>query len=326
MIARAIDGRFLGHPFFFPSKKNGHGNGCRQRPNSYNPNSLYRYITQSSPGALCAGSGALSLCVGAKRCLHQAPALSVSGPGRRSLCRALCRGLALSCQCVRPGALCVGARPNARARYRALSALGSGRAPGALCVGARRSPPPLSVSDPTLFVRGRSSGPGRCLALCVRPRRSLCRAPALSVSGPSGFAGPQRRSACSSACHPSIQFAGPRPSSDQLRSAWRPSSPGLQLRSGPIRSAGPQLRYACHPSSGAFPFSGENPKPYCLGDNTKIARGNSTSNSENYGSLGAHVYTAIWGTSRNVFLVFAAFVVDGFGLGIFAFLYRLLFI
>ena len=44
MIVRAIDGCFLGHPLFPPAKKNGHGNGCRQRPNSYNPKSIYRYI------------------------------------------------------------------------------------------------------------------------------------------------------------------------------------------------------------------------------------------------------------------------------------------
>ena len=82
--------------------------------------------------ALCVGRGAL--CVGARRCLCQAPELSVSGHAapRRSLCRgpalsrSLCRDL---CPHRRsPATLCVEAR-----RF-------SVSGPGALCVGALRSP------------------------------------------------------------------------------------------------------------------------------------------------------------------------------------------
>ena len=68
----------------------------------------------------------------------------------------------------------------------------------------------------------------------VRARRSLCRAPALSVSG----------SASGSVRHASAPIGGP-----------------------PIRPtcfAGPQLRSARHHPRSLFP--GENPKSYCLGD------------------------------------------------------------
>ena len=72
MIARAIDGRFLDHPFFFFTKKNGHGNGCCQRPNSYNP-IFFMYLCRAPPLSrwLCRGP-ALSV---------SARVLSVSGAG-----------------------------------------------------------------------------------------------------------------------------------------------------------------------------------------------------------------------------------------------------
>ena len=220
------------------------------------------------------------------RSLQQAPALSVSGPGL------FCGGPALSASS--PGALCVGCRCSLR-RAPAL--------PGALWVEARRSlrrasALSLSASGPgalSLSVSGSVSAPGTLLplsvsgpdalcvgpalsaspsVLCVGPRRSLCHAPALSVSGPAalslsvsalsvlGPGGPLpalsasspaalRRSLCRgpalsvSLCHP-----------PQLGSACHPSGP-----------AGPQLRSACHPSSPARSlFPGGNLKPYCLGE------------------------------------------------------------
>ena len=183
------------------------------------------------------------------------------GP-RRSLCRALCRGPALSAS--GPRTLCVGAR-------RSLSG------PGAFCVTH------WLCRGPALFVR-RSlcrgpalsvSGPG---AVCVGARRSLCvthwRCPparflSLSLSGPGGFSLRPQWSLCLIRSVyrielqvyymirvPPIRSAGP-----PLRSVRHPS----------IRSAGPQLRSACHPSSPARSFfAGENPKPYCLGEKAAL--------------------------------------------------------
>ena len=96
--------------------------------------------------------------------------------------------------------------------------------------------------------------------------------PAVSVSGP-----------CSSASHPS----GPQASSyPVLRAASSdPGHPNPAPVSQAPSSACPQLRSACHPCAthpicgppaqirvppiqpGAIPFPGQNPKPYCLGDN-----------------------------------------------------------
>ena len=81
MIVRAIDGRFLGSP----SKNNGHGSGCRQCPNRYNPNSLYICVRPrvcvGPPRSLFRGPAWRSPC--------QAPALSESdtesaGPTQRA--------------------------------------------------------------------------------------------------------------------------------------------------------------------------------------------------------------------------------------------------
>ena len=105
---------------------------------------------------------------------------------------------------------------------------------GALCVGPQRSlrqGPALSASwGAALSV----SGPGAVGArhsLCRAPR-SLCRGPALFVSGPGALC---------------------------VRVALSVSS---------LASHGPQLRFVCHPFSPARSlFPGENPKPYCLGEN-----------------------------------------------------------
>ena len=123
----------------------------------------------------CVGPGrSLNFCVGPSWLLCRVPSLYVSGPG--ALCvgarRSLCRGPARSVS--GPGALCVGA---------ALFVSG----PGALCLGARR--PALSVSGPGAFslsVTGPGAFcRGRCSlcwwsrrSSCVEPRRSLCRYPA----------------------------------------------------------------------------------------------------------------------------------------------------
>ena len=132
------------------------------------------------------------VCVGARRSLCQALALSVSGPG------ALCVGPRFRAPTLfvsGPGAVCFGAR-RSLCRRLALSVSG----PGAVCVWPRRylyQGPSLSRSfcrslcrAPALSVSGRGALciKGRSLALsvalCVGPRRSLCRLPALSVSGP----------------------------------------------------------------------------------------------------------------------------------------------
>ena len=178
------------------------------------------------------------------------------------------------------------------------------RGPALSCVEAQLSlcgALALSVSGPVLSV----SDPG---ALCVRARRSpcqarcsvcrlvaLCRAPALSVSGPGALCvglsrsvlgpatvsnwvpGPQLRSACSSACHPS----GPRaPSSDPhaahsvpvppMRSPSQSVGPmpPAPIRVPPIQSCKPPAQIRVPPSSPARSFfPGENRKPYCLWEN-----------------------------------------------------------
>ena len=172
-------------------------------------------LSVSGRDALCVGPGrsrsrgpgarrrSPALCVSglAALSLSRAPTLSVSGPGAlcvrarcegpalcRSLWQDLCRAPAFSpLSVLSPAALSLFVSgPNAfcvRPRCSLCRAPACRRAPGALCVGpgafhvGRR--PALSVS-----------GPG---ALCVGTRHSLCR------GRPSGFAGPQLRSAC----HPS---------------------------------------------------------------------------------------------------------------------------
>ena len=137
-------------------------------------------------------SGAGALCVGARRSVCRGPALFVSGP-------ALSVGARRSFFVSGPGALCAGARlsfhraPALSVRvcvepglflYRSSALL------SALCVGARHSPPFSLCRDPAL-----------CVGVCVRAwrspvasetgsvtlRRSLCRGPALFLSGPGGL-------------------------------------------------------------------------------------------------------------------------------------------
>ena len=105
-------------------------------------------LSASGPNALCRGVLRRSLCRGA--------ALSMSGPG--NLCRGLCQGPAVLSQC----SLC---------RALTLSLSGSGRVS---CRG-----PVLLVSGPGALCR--APGACRCPALC---RPALCRALALSMSGP----------------------------------------------------------------------------------------------------------------------------------------------
>ena len=230
------------------------------------------------PAICLSGSGAL--CVGPRRSLCRAPALLASGPAAP-----FCRGPVLSFESRRRGGpkaplwrsvcrapplsvgVCVGAR-------RSVSGPGAPSLCGgpALCVGARRS-----------FV----SGPGAvgAGALCVGPRRSLCRGPALFLSRVFLY----RRSALFSAplCRGAALRRSLRVGTRRLcqRVCRGPGLPGgvgdwvavsmsgscaLQLRSAchPSGPAGPQLPSACHPSSPARSlFPGENPKPYCLGEN-----------------------------------------------------------
>ena len=87
-------------------------------------------------------------------------------------------------------------------------------------------------------------------ALCVGPRRSLCRGPALSVSGPGALCVGARLSLCRPCRAPALSVSGP--------SALCVAPKAF------IWSAGPQLRSACRPSSPARSlFQGENLKPYC---------------------------------------------------------------
>ena len=212
-----------------------------------------------------------SLCVGPRRSLCRAPALSALGP-RRSLCRDLCPAPALSVSAVCWGAL----SPSVSG---SVSGPGAGTlpplslsGPGALSVLSVSGPGPLCVEDRALFV----GGPGARLALpatlpalsiCLGPAlsSSLCRAPPLSrclqirvrksCDGPPA---PSSDITDPGATHPVPLRPGP-----QLRSACHLSPTTCHL-CGP---AGP-LRSACHPSSPARSlFPEENPKPYCLGKN-----------------------------------------------------------
>ena len=176
MIVRAVDGRFLDHPFLFSIEK--------ERP-WQRPSPASKFIQSSCQGfgiknsnmkcnlkaklqtvfvsrlALTNEFRAPVVSVSEANALCLGPALSVSGPGA-----ALCRAPALSGRlCVGPGALCVGPRPSLPRRC--------------LCHGSA-----LSVSGPALCVPG---------ALCVGAQHSWCRGPALcaglrrspvSVSGP----------------------------------------------------------------------------------------------------------------------------------------------
>ena len=102
----------------------------------------------------------------------------------------------------------------------------------------------------------------------------MCRTPALSVSGPGALCiGPQR-SLRRAACYP-IRYTGfvppirPRASSSKLHAA-HPVCPQLGAACHPSGPQAPKLNAACPPSSpGRSLFPGENPEPYCLGNNYK---------------------------------------------------------
>ena len=170
--------------------------------------------------------------------LLSGPALSrrslVSGPGALDVGPRLplCRAPALSPS--RPGALavlCVGPGALCLARRSLCQAPSSRRA--AVCVGARRS---LSHLCRTLLRR----------RLCVHQLR----APPTS--------------------NPRATHAVLRAPTSDPRVRVPPSGPQAPS-SDPSASAGPQLRSACHPSSPARSlFIGENPKQYCLGENTDM--------------------------------------------------------
>ena len=206
MIVRAIDGRFLGHPFIFSIEKERPWQRLSPRPESRIGHRRSLSLRVGPRRFLCRGP---TLSVWAPRSLCRAPALcqasalSVSGPG------ALCRASALlsgpGAPCSGPGslgrgsvwgfggsgALCVESR---RSLCRASALSGSGPntlsvGPGALCVGARRCS--LWACPFALRRAGRSTGALRVgprsslRRLCVGSQRFLCRAPTLSVSGPS---------------------------------------------------------------------------------------------------------------------------------------------
>ena len=174
--------------------------------------------------------------------------------------------------CVGPGALrrslCVGARRSAAVSLCWGPVLCVG-----ICVGPRRSLS-QSVSGPGgLAVSVSVSGPG---AVSVRLRRSLCRRPALFVSGPGALCrapalfvlGPDALcvgpAPCVGAlCLCVVPHPAPDPRGTQLRRAcaMRTGSPNSPIQSNPqrarsnLRASGPhptpwaQLRSACHPSN-----------------------------------------------------------------------------
>ena len=254
--------------------------------------------------SLCWGLRSLPLCVGPRRSLCDA--LAVSGAlcvrARRSLCRgpaSLCRGPALSPFLCRglavsvsgPVALCVSSQ-----RFLCQD-------PGYLCrglalgffVGAWRS----LCQGPALFV---PLSLCRAPALSVRTRCSLCRGPVLSLCDVLGLPGAlffffrqifllkyfllqrlrsvsgpcaPRRSLCQALCPTNVREPPGHPPafSSDPRATYPFRGPPTQdsRATHPVR--GPQLRSACHPSSPARSFfSGENPKPYCLGDKIKCKK------------------------------------------------------
>ena len=234
MIVRAIDGRYLGHPFFCSIEKSGHGNGCRQRPNSYNlhakvfesKNSNMKWQLESKTTncfrqQACTHrrvSSSGGFCVGAQRSLCRGPALSVSGSD------APCRGPALSVS--GPGA--------ALCRAPALS--------GRLCVGRRRHGDRRGLTQ-------RALGP-------TKNARSLTQRATQRLLGPNtalGAARTQRvpastRRVCQRALDPDKQSAGPRhraPGPDPPGPATERRAP-TQRALGPTQSAG--LRHK--PSAG----------------------------------------------------------------------------
>ena len=202
-------------------------------------------LSVSGPGALCVGARR-SLCRAPPLSGCALPALSVSerrGPTPRRFCvgshqslavcvvpqRSLCRSPALSVSC--PGAVCVGARQSAYGAGSGRGALSVRLCVGALCVrsGSLCVGPRHSLSRaPAVSVSARRSPAASWPSLCRA--RDVCRPPALSVSGP------VRRSLCGgqlkSACHPCVC----RSACHQLHQLPHPSGPA-QIHVPPIRSA-----------------------------------------------------------------------------------------
>ena len=234
-------------------------------------------------GVLCRGPAVCvgpvgALCVGLRWSPCRDPALFLC-QRRARLCLALCQGLQWS----GPSALCVGAL-HSLCRAPALSVSRPALSVGVCVLRTALSGPGTLCRGPALSVSGRRSlrlsAPALCrcpvlstcpCSLCrapVRSRRSLCLGLALCV-------GAWRFLCRGSSCQGSALCVGPRRSlfsSSPDLSGWAGFEAQLQsacapIRVPPIQPPGPQLRSACHPSSPARSlFSGENPKPYCLGD------------------------------------------------------------
>ena len=138
----------------------------------------------SWPGApsLCRGPAlCVALCVGARRFVSgpggPLSTLFLSGPG------ALCWGFLSRSLLSGPGALCVGVQRSLR-RGPALSVRGRRWGPAVLSQDSIFQAPAVCVSGPIAF----------CLSL--EAQRSVCRRPALFVSGPGALSVGARRSLC----------------------------------------------------------------------------------------------------------------------------------
>ena len=183
----------------------------------------------------------------------------------------------VSSRCRAPASLCAAIPPSTMkpceqlgTRIR-LGALCVG--PGAPCVGAQRTlcrGPALPVSGPSALSVLSVSGPrSLCVALCIGARRSLWSGPGALCVG----ARLLRHLGVHQPRAPPTSLSGV--AGPQLRPAPHASGcgPPAPMRatpsSDPRASAGPQLRSACHPSSPARSlFPGENPKPCYLGEHT----------------------------------------------------------
>ena len=262
-------------------------------------------------------SGAGALCVGARRSLNRAPALSVRVCGARTVYRSSAL-FALS-----PGSLCVGPRRSVSAFVsgpggprlcrrlflwgfgglyvgaRRSSCRGSALSVGprrslrrgtALCVGARRS---LCRSLSRVGVGARQSSPK---TLFVTSGRSVCRGPALCVSGPGAFSISGSGALCQGVCGARIvsvselgpsglSVPGPALSDGlsvccqasavsmsarrSVSGSIRPSGPPAPIRVPPIRHHEPAPPASHAPHTAAQParsiYPGENPKPYRFG-------------------------------------------------------------
>ena len=220
-------------------------------------------LSVSGPGALCVEarrspcpalsvSGSLALCVGI--CVGRRRSPAALWP-RRSLCRALCRILAL----------CVSGRRHSLCRAAALSVSGPGAlfvGPCALCVGPCHSATGPAKMSRCLWASGpqlRSAhSPAQIRMLAIGPRAQVPEAPTRPHPQPPAYpcgtfsttwhALP--RNFCCEATHPVR-----RPLRATRLQLCHPSSSADPICAPPIRSAHPQLRSACHPSAPRAPSS-----------------------------------------------------------------------